>query len=77
MRKRFHPVLLPFPPPAPLRAMPWIRPFPNLLQLLSVLPPQSAQFLPKPYADLMVDPLSPLAEYYPKDFEVDAVIFTG
>lgn len=46
------------------------RPFPNLLQLLSVLPPQSAQFLPKPYANLMVDPASPILAYYPNDFEV-------
>lgn len=48
------------------------RPFPNLLQLLSVLPPQSAQFLPKPYANLMVDPASPILAYYPNDFECDS-----
>lgn len=53
------------PPPASKH-----RPFPNLLQLLSVLPPQSAQFLPKPYADLMVDPMSPILPYFPSDFEV-------
>ncbi|CAN0142229.1 unnamed protein product, partial [Laminaria digitata] len=46
------------------------RPFPNLLQLLSVLPPQSADFLPDPYKQLMIDPASPLLEYYPTEFEV-------
>lgn len=44
---------------------------PPLAQLLSVLPPQSADLLPKPLAELMLDPNSPLAEYYPKDFSVD------
>lgn len=42
-----------------------------LAQLLSVLPPQSADLLPRPLAELMLDPNSPLAEYYPKDFTVD------
>jgi len=44
---------------------------PPLAQLLSVLPPQSADLLPKPLAELMLDPNSPLAEYYPRDFSVD------
>lgn len=48
------------------------RPFTPLLQLLSVLPPQSSGFLPTAYADLMVNPLSPLQPYYPTDFLVDA-----
>eukprot|EP00904_Undaria_pinnatifida_P010881 jgi/Undpi1/6923/HiC_scaffold_21.g09397.m1 len=48
------------------------RPFPNLLQLLSVLPPQSADFLPEPYKKLMIDPASPLLEYYPTEFECDS-----
>ncbi|CAM9202280.1 unnamed protein product [Ectocarpus sp. 12 AP-2014] len=48
------------------------RPFPNLLQLLSVLPPQSADFLPGPYKALMVEPTSPILEYYPTEFECDA-----
>ncbi|CAM9601459.1 unnamed protein product [Ectocarpus fasciculatus] len=48
------------------------RPFPNLLQLLSVLPPQSADFLPEPYKALMVEPTSPILEYYPTEFECDA-----
>lgn len=47
-------------------------PFPSLAQLLSVLPPQSAQLLPKPLAELMLQPSSPLKEYYPPDFTTDA-----
>lgn len=47
-------------------------PFTPLLQLLSVLPPQSAPFLPPSYSKLMTDPASPLHDYYPKDFSVDA-----
>lgn len=47
-------------------------PFTPLLQLLSVLPPQSGSFLPKSYEATMTAPNSPLAPYYPKDFEVDA-----
>jgi 5'-3' exoribonuclease 1 len=46
-------------------------PFPSLAQLLSVLPPQSAELLPKPLAELMLHPSSPLAEYYPPDFTSD------
>lgn len=48
------------------------RPFTPLLQLLSVLPPQSANFLPSSYADLMINPSSNLSPYYPRDFTVDA-----
>ena len=47
-------------------------PFTPLLQLLSVLPPQSGSFLPPSYMDVMTDPQSPCVDYYPKDFEVDA-----
>lgn len=47
-------------------------PFTPLLQLLSVLPPQSGAFLPPSYMDIMTDPISPCVDYYPKDFEVDA-----
>ena len=47
-------------------------PFTPLLQLLSVLPPQSSNFLPLPYSHLMTRPESPLFEFYPKDFSVDA-----
>lgn len=48
------------------------KPFTPLLQLLSVLPPQSSQFLPGPYEKLMIDSFSPLAKFYPCDFELDA-----
>ncbi|CAM9896371.1 unnamed protein product, partial [Discosporangium mesarthrocarpum] len=48
------------------------RPFPSLLQLLSVLPPQSASFLPEPYKKLMVEKDSPLLSYFPNDFECDS-----
>ena len=46
-------------------------PFTPLLQLLSVLPPQSSNFLPPAYTMLMVDVSSPLADIYPLDFSVD------
>lgn len=46
-------------------------PFPSLAQLLSVLPPQSADLLPKPLAELMTHPSSPLTEFYPPDFTSD------
>ena len=47
-------------------------PFPSLAQLLSVLPPQSAELLPEPLAELMIHPSSPLMPYYPQDFTTDA-----
>ena len=47
-------------------------PFPSLGQLLSVLPPQSAVLLPKTLGELMTDPSSPVAEFYPKDFTTHA-----
>ncbi len=46
-------------------------PFPPLCQLLAVLSPLSYKLLPKPYADLMTSPTSPLKELYPLDFEID------
>jgi 5'-3' exoribonuclease 1 len=46
-------------------------PFDNLAQLLSVLPPQSADLLPRPLAELMTHPSSPLVPFYPHDFESD------
>mmetsp|Transcript_29208 Transcript_29208/g.43057 ORF Transcript_29208/g.43057 Transcript_29208/m.43057 type:complete len:821 (+) Transcript_29208:127-2589(+) len=47
-------------------------PFPSLAQLLSVLPPQSATLLPGALAELMLEPSSPIADYYPRDFTTDA-----
>ena len=46
-------------------------PYTPLMQLLSVLPAASGRYLPKAYRDLMVLESSPLAEFYPKDFETD------
>mmetsp|Transcript_25405 Transcript_25405/g.45858 ORF Transcript_25405/g.45858 Transcript_25405/m.45858 type:complete len:794 (-) Transcript_25405:43-2424(-) len=46
-------------------------PFPPLAQLLSVLPPQSAGLLPEVLGELMTEPSSPLAPYYPGDFSSD------
>jgi 5'-3' exoribonuclease 1 len=46
-------------------------PIPSLAQLLSVLPPQSADLLPKPLAELMLNPASPIVDFYPPDFTVD------
>lgn len=47
------------------------KPFTPLMQLLSVLPPQSVSFLPICYGMLMVDPQSPLLPAYPSDFDVN------
>lgn len=56
------------------RAFPFdqTEPFPPLAQLLSVLPPQSATLLPPVLGELMTEPSSPLAPYYPNDFDSDA-----
>lgn len=40
-------------------------------QLLSVLPPQSAQLLPKEYQSLVTDSNSKIIQYYPKNFEIE------
>ena len=45
------------------------RPFPPLLQLLSVLPPTASGLLPAALGSLMTCPR--LVEYYPTEFEVD------
>ena len=47
-------------------------PFPSLGQLLSVLPPQSAGLLPPSLGELMTNPSSPIAEFYPTEFKTDA-----
>ena len=46
-------------------------PFPPLAQLLSVLPPQSADLVPPPYRELMLSPTSPVFDAYPNDFSLD------
>ena len=40
-------------------------------QLLSVLPPYSADALPKCFQELMRDPLSPIADFYPSNIKLD------
>jgi len=40
-------------------------------QLLMILPPQSSNLLPAPYARLMLDDDSPLIHYFPRSFEFE------
>jgi len=47
------------------------KPLTPLMQLLAVLPRQSAQLLPGPYRELAREDASPLAKYFPPDFELD------
>lgn len=47
------------------------RPFEPLIQLLSVLPPKSSNFLPLSLAKLMVDEKSPILNFYPSNFKMD------
>lgn len=42
-----------------------------LLQLLMVLPPSSQKLLPDVLKPLMLDPNSPIADFYPSNFSVD------
>ena len=46
-------------------------PFKPFEQLLSVQPSSSCRLLPEPYRWLMLDPASPISDFYPVDFEVD------
>lgn len=47
------------------------RPITPYEQLMSVLPPASAEYLPPPLRDVMCDPESELAQYYPLTFGTD------
>ncbi|XP_017064851.1 5'-3' exoribonuclease 1 [Drosophila eugracilis] len=47
------------------------KPFLPFQQLLAVLPSSSCKLLPTAYHDLMLLPSSPLAEFYPLEFESD------
>lgn len=42
-----------------------------LIQLLCCLPPYSCSILPESYRGFMVNPDSPIIDYYPKEFEID------
>ena len=46
-------------------------PFPPYQQLLSVLPPKSANLIPSPLNSLLTDSNSPLRPFCPDEFEVD------
>lgn len=47
------------------------KPFLPFQQLLSVLPTASKDHLPSAYHKLMMDPDSPVVDYYPENFETD------
>lgn len=47
------------------------QPFKPMEQLMSVFPAASKQHLPTPWAELMVDPESPIIDFYPDDFKID------
>jgi 5'-3' exoribonuclease 2 len=47
------------------------KPFFAFEQLLSVLPPYSAEALPLPFRKLMTDPLSPISDFYPSNIKLD------
>lgn len=47
------------------------QPFDPVLQLMAVLPPLSSPLVPSPLRHLMLEDCSPLAYWYPKEFEID------
>lgn len=46
-------------------------PFKPLEQLMGVFPAASRQHVPLPFAKLMLDPKSPIIDFYPDDFNID------
>lgn len=47
------------------------QPFRPYQQLMGVLPDRSKTIVPTAYHDLMIDPNSPIIDFYPRDFELD------
>lgn len=47
------------------------RPFRPYEQLLAVMPPASASLLPPAFRWLMMEPRSPILDFYPEKFDVD------
>lgn len=47
------------------------QPFEPLTQLMAVLPPESANFLPTPMAEMMTSDTSPVSDFYPNEFTTD------
>lgn len=47
------------------------QPFRPYQQLMGVLPDRSKKIVPTVYHDLMVNPNSPIIDFYPRDFELD------
>lgn len=46
------------------------KPFKPLEQLMGVFPAASMKHLPKPWRPLMIEPESPILDFYPDDFQV-------
>lgn len=62
--------------PSPLSLFPTVvfsqgSPFRPFQQLLAVLPSASSQLLPAPFQPLMLNPDSPILDFYPLVFDVD------
>ena len=47
------------------------KPFKPLEQLMAVFPAASRQHVPGPWGELMMDPFSPIIDFYPVDFKID------
>ena len=47
------------------------KPFKPLEQLMAVFPAASRQHVPGPWGELMLDPYSPIIDFYPVDFKID------
>lgn len=47
------------------------QPFKPLEQLMGVFPAASRSHVPEPWGDLMINPDSPIIDFYPEDFKID------